>query len=247
MTKRTTGDDASSALPVPAGDAWGSMDDGAVRLVEKARSEGVTLAGDGGLLTDLMRYVLQRGREVELSEHLGYERHAVEGRGSGNSRNGSRPKSVMSKCCCRGIGRGRSSRTVRNHQRRLDGLTGDVSSLSVKGMATGDIQGRLAAIYDTGISGESISKITRSPTSWWMIARSARVPWNYSSMVHVVPNGGQRTLRGGPVARVRADGRSPAGAMLKSAPVAALGAAEVSARLATELLFRSGTAVVEVP
>jgi transposase-like protein len=52
------------------------------------------LTGDGGLLTDRMRQVLQKGLEVEMAEHLGYERHAIEGRGSGNSRNGTYPKTV---------------------------------------------------------------------------------------------------------------------------------------------------------
>jgi acetaldehyde dehydrogenase (acetylating) len=46
----------------------------------------VALTGEGGVLTDLMRRVLQRGLEVEMTEHVGYEPHAVEGRGSGNSR-----------------------------------------------------------------------------------------------------------------------------------------------------------------
>ncbi len=52
------------------------------------------LTGDGGLLTGLVRQVLQTGLEVEMTEHLGYERHAPEGRGSGNSRNGTTPKRV---------------------------------------------------------------------------------------------------------------------------------------------------------
>jgi transposase-like protein len=45
-------------------------------------------------LTALVRQVLQTGLEVELSDHLGYEPHAVEGRGSGNSGNGAYPKTV---------------------------------------------------------------------------------------------------------------------------------------------------------
>jgi hypothetical protein len=36
--------------------------------------DGVALTGEGGLLTDLMRHVLQNGLEVEMAEHLGYER-----------------------------------------------------------------------------------------------------------------------------------------------------------------------------
>ena len=166
MTKRTTGDDASPDLPVPAGGDPASMDDWAARLVDQARADGVALTGDGGLLTDLMRHVLQRGLEVELSEHLGYERHAVEGRGSGNSRNGSYPKTITTE-----VGevevlmpRDRAGTfepvTIPKHQRRLDGLTGNVISLYAKGMTTGDIQAHLAEIYDTDISRETISQIT---------------------------------------------------------------------------------------
>jgi transposase-like protein len=166
MTKRTTGDDSSTELPVPAGGDPSSMDMWAERLVEQARSEGVALTGDGGLLTDLMRHVLQRGLEVELAEHLGYERHAVEGRGSGNSRNGSYPKTVKTE-----VGevevlmpRDRAGTfepaTVPKHQRRLDGLSGNVISLYAKGMTTGDIQAHLQEIYGTEVSRETISKIT---------------------------------------------------------------------------------------
>ena len=53
------------------------MRDWADELVERARTEGVELTGDGGLLTALVRQVLQTGLEVELTEHLGYEPHAV--------------------------------------------------------------------------------------------------------------------------------------------------------------------------
>ena len=65
------------------------MRDWAGLLVERARAGGVGLTGDGGLLTGLARRVLQCGSEVEVSEHLGYERRAVEGRGTANSRDGS--------------------------------------------------------------------------------------------------------------------------------------------------------------
>ena len=40
-------------------------------LVERAREDGVALTGDGGLLTELMRHVLQTGLDVEMAEHLG--------------------------------------------------------------------------------------------------------------------------------------------------------------------------------
>ena len=59
-----------------------SMREWAEQLVARARADGVALTGEGGLLTDLMRHVLQTGLEVEMAEHLGYER------GGGASRRG---------------------------------------------------------------------------------------------------------------------------------------------------------------
>jgi transposase-like protein len=61
----------------------------AVELVDRAGSDGVELTGEGGLLTALVRQVLQTGLEVEMTDHVRYGPHAVEGRGSSNSRNGS--------------------------------------------------------------------------------------------------------------------------------------------------------------
>jgi transposase-like protein len=142
------------------------MRDWAAELVERARTEGVELTGDNGLLTALVRQVLQTGLEVEMTDHLGYPPHAVEGRGSGNSRNGSYPKTVTTEIGCVDlrVPRDREASfdpvTVRKGQRRLDGLSGNVISLYAKGMTTGDIQAHLAEIYDTDISRDTISRIT---------------------------------------------------------------------------------------
>ncbi len=142
-----------------------AMRDWAAELVDRARDEGVELTGDDGLLTALVRQVLQTGLEVEMTDHLGYEPHAVDGRGSGNSRNGSYPKTVtteIGKVDLR-VPRDRNATfepvTVRKGQRRLDGLSGNVISLYAKGMSTGDIQAHLAEIYDTDISRDTISRI----------------------------------------------------------------------------------------
>ena len=70
------------------------MREWAEQLVARARAEGVELTGDDGLLTAMVRQVLQTGLEVEMSEHLGYEPHDPAGRGSGNSRNGGYGKTV---------------------------------------------------------------------------------------------------------------------------------------------------------
>lgn len=135
-------------------------------LVDRARTDGVALTGDDGLLTQLIRSVLQTSSNVELTEHLGYERHAVEGRNSGNSRNGSYPRTITTEIGKVTIDMPRDRNgsfepvLVPKGQRRLEGFDANVISLYAKGMTTGDIQAYLAEIYQTDISRETISKIT---------------------------------------------------------------------------------------
>ena len=84
-------DQTMSAVPAKGAAREAAMKDWAELLVGRARVEGVELTGADGLLTGLVRQVLQCGLEVEIAEHLGYERHAFEGRQTSNSRNGSSP------------------------------------------------------------------------------------------------------------------------------------------------------------
>lgn len=67
----------------------------AEQLVNQARAVGKNLVGPGGLLSDLTKQVPEIGLEVEMEEHLGYAKHAAEGRNGGNSRNGTRSKTVI--------------------------------------------------------------------------------------------------------------------------------------------------------
>jgi len=72
----------------------GGMRAWAEALLDRARTEGVALTGEDGLLTSMVREVLQTGLDVEMADHLGYEPYESIGRGSGNSRNGVYPKTV---------------------------------------------------------------------------------------------------------------------------------------------------------
>ncbi len=82
-------------LPPPADPLGDARRELAEQLVEEARADRVSLVGPGGLLAELTKRVLETGLEVEMSEHLGYDKHAVEGRDGGNSRNGTRAKTVL--------------------------------------------------------------------------------------------------------------------------------------------------------
>jgi transposase-like protein len=156
-----------SVLPVVSGGGeQDAMRSWAQELVSRARGEGVALTGDEGLLTSMVREVLQAGLEVEMVEHLGYEAYDPAGRGSGNSRNGAYPKTVRTDVgpVTLSVPRDREGTfepvTVPKHVRRLEGFGANVISLYAKGLTTGEIQAHLAEIYDTQISRETISKIT---------------------------------------------------------------------------------------
>ena len=67
----------------------------AEQLLEQAKEQNIELVGPGGLLGQLTKNVLETALDAELSEHLGYEKHDPAGRNSGNSRNGTRSKTVL--------------------------------------------------------------------------------------------------------------------------------------------------------
>jgi hypothetical protein len=64
-------------------------------LLARAEAGGVELLGPDGLLSQVTKSVLERALAEEMTGHLGYEKHDPAGRGSGNSRNGSTPKTVL--------------------------------------------------------------------------------------------------------------------------------------------------------
>ncbi|GAA0270312.1 hypothetical protein GCM10010302_04850 [Streptomyces polychromogenes] len=77
---------ADKTEPVASAAAGDKMVDEVVkRLLDKADASGAALLGEGGLLTEITKAVLERALEAEMSEHLGYERGDLAGHGSGNS------------------------------------------------------------------------------------------------------------------------------------------------------------------
>src|SRR5713101_2324886 len=66
-------------------------------LLERSRDEagGLRLTGEGLMLGELVRAMLERALEAELTAHLGYGRRDPAGHHSGNSRNGTISKQVQ--------------------------------------------------------------------------------------------------------------------------------------------------------
>jgi putative transposase len=177
----------------------------AQQLVDSAREDGVELVGPGGLLTGLTKTVLETALEAELDEHLGYEKHQIEGRDGGNSRNGTRPKTVLTE-----IGpvqievpRDRDGsfdpQLVRKRQRRLSGIDEIVLSLSARGLTTGEIAAHFAEVYGAKVSKDTISKITdkvlEEMTEWAQRPLDAVYPVIFIDAIHVKVRDGQVTNR----------------------------------------------------
>jgi putative transposase len=135
-------------------------------LTERARAGGLKLTGEGGLLGRLTKMVVEGALEGEMDDHLGYSKHAPEGRDSGNSRNGHRAKTVLTEAGPVEISvpRDRDSsfepKIVAKRQRRLTGVEDMVISLSAKGLTHGEISAHLQEIYGAEVSKQTITAIT---------------------------------------------------------------------------------------
>ena len=134
-------------------------------LVRAARARGEDLTGPDGLLKAITKTVIEAALEEEMTEHLGYDKHAVEGRNGGNSRNGTRTKTVLTDNAGAvqvEVPRDRDGRfdpvIVKKRQRRLSDVDAVVLSLYAKGLTTGEISAHFAEVY-----GASVSKDTVSP------------------------------------------------------------------------------------
>ena len=135
-------------------------------LMARVDANDLALTGEGGFLPEMVKAVLERGLQAELTGHLGYEKHDPAGRGSANSRNGTTPKTLASEVgdIALDVPRDRNSsfepRLVPKGTRRLGGLDEQIISLYAGGMTVRDIQHHLARTIGTELSHETISNVT---------------------------------------------------------------------------------------
>jgi putative transposase len=135
-------------------------------LLGKAAAGGVELLGPDGLLSQVTKAVLERALAEEMSGHLGYEKHDPAGRGTGNNRNGTTPKTVLTDVGAvdLAVPRDRDGsfepQIVRKGQTRLTGFNERIIALYARGMTTRDIRAHLRQIYDVEVSPDLISRVT---------------------------------------------------------------------------------------
>jgi putative transposase len=136
------------------------------RLMARVEEGDLALTGEGGFLPELVKAVLERGLDTELTDHLGYERGDPAASVFSNSRNGSTPKTLQTEVGALDLDTPRDRegsfepRLVPKGSRRLGGLEEMIISLYAGGMTVRDIQHHLARTLGTELSHETISNVT---------------------------------------------------------------------------------------
>ena len=124
------------------------------------------LTGEDGLFKQLKKALIERALGAELSEHLGYEKGDPAGRGSGNSRNGTSSKTLLTEDgeVEISVPRDRAGtfepQLVAKGQTRFDGFDNKILSLYARGMTVREIQGHLSELYGVDVSPDLISRVT---------------------------------------------------------------------------------------
>ncbi len=173
----------------------------AAELLARADGDPVRLVGPGGLLSDLTRRVLEAALEAEMTEHVGYEPYDPVGHHSGNSRNGTRTKTVITDIgpIELDVPRDRDASfepvIVPKRKRRLGGVDQLVLSLSAKGLTHGEISAHMAEIYGAKVSKETITRITdgvlETMVEWQNRPLDAVYPVVFIDAIHVKIREGQ--------------------------------------------------------
>lgn len=124
------------------------------------------LVGSDGLIKQLVKRLIETAAGAELTEHLGYERGDVAGRGSGNNRNGTTPKTLLTDLgeIPVDVPRDRNAtfepQIVEKGQTHWDGFDDKIISMYAGGMTYEEIRGHLGELYGVNVSKDFISRVT---------------------------------------------------------------------------------------
>jgi len=142
------------------------IDSGLIDELLKDYKKPEDITGEGGLLKQLTKAILERALESELTRELGYEKHSRPNEPNGNARNGTSKKTLKTDHgdLELSVPRDRAGefepQIVKKGQRRFTGFDDKILSMYARGMTTRDIQGHLEDIYGIEVSPELISTVT---------------------------------------------------------------------------------------
>ena len=124
------------------------------------------LLGQGGLLKELTKALVEKALDGELTHHLGYSKHSASK--SDNARNGKSKKGLLTDHGKMEIVSPRDRNGsfepefVKKRQTRFDGFDDKILSMYSRGMTVREIQGHLEDIYAVEVSPDLISSVTDS-------------------------------------------------------------------------------------
>lgn len=124
------------------------------------------LTGPDGLIKQLVGRLIEAASAGELTDHLGYDKGDPAGRGSGNSRNGTTPKTLVTEMgeLPVKIARDRNGTfeplIVEKGQTHWDGFDDKIISMYARGMTVREIRGHLEELYGIDVSPDLISTVT---------------------------------------------------------------------------------------
>lgn len=161
-----TSENVTDPKPVESAEAVSAkaVDDQLIdELVHRAQAEGLQLTGEGGLLQQLTKRLLESALEGEITDHLGYDKHDAAGKNGGNSRNGKRSNTVLTDVgpveiiVPRDRDGSFEPKIVKKRQKRLTGVDEMVISLAAKGVTTGEGQARWTMRWKTALNAFDIT------------------------------------------------------------------------------------------
>ena len=138
------------------------------KLIDQIASQVKTQDDLADLSRQLLKAAVERVMAAELEAHLGYSKHAPEGKNSGNSRNGHSKKTLKGDFGEVEINRPRDRngdfepQLISNGQTRINKLDEQILALYARGMTTRDIAEAIREMYGAEVSHSVISGVTEA-------------------------------------------------------------------------------------
>lgn len=152
------------------------------------------LMGKNGVVKRMVKEMTEQLLDVEMTDHVGYEKYDISGRNSGNSRNGTFEKTVKSDfgsiplAIPRDRNGGFEPQLIKKGQSDISSFDEKIISMYGKGMTTRDIQSHITDLYGIEISPTTISTITDKvmevAIEWQSRPLSSLYPIVYFDAIH---------------------------------------------------------------
>ena len=151
--------------------------------------------GKNGAVAKLVGPTLEHMMQAELTDHLGYKKHEVIGRGSGNNRNGSYERKIKTSAgeIPIEVPRDREGNfepvTLRRYATASNELEDRIIGMYAHGMSTRDIQNHLEETFGMDVSPTTISAITEKiwplVEAWQTRSLEAVYPFVFLDAIHL--------------------------------------------------------------